>query len=221
MEELWWWWCSCWLVSYSGNPMNCSLLTPLSMEFPKQEYWSGLPFPLPGDLPDQGIEPTSPALQADSLPTEVWRGCILKPRVKISNDGEFKQWSKTMRIMCRKNKGHNPVEEVLRVWLLRQQFCAGRVEKTIGSHHGCQRGHQSAYFSLSERVKSNCVMVRNQWGPVDSQHDSGLGWTTVSILQIILLEAVPQKTPQETQQKNQPKNGHWTSARFKTYHVDD
>ena len=36
-----------------------------------QEYWSGLPFPSPGDLPDPGIELTSPALQADSLPTEL------------------------------------------------------------------------------------------------------------------------------------------------------
>ena len=40
---------------------------PLSMEFSGQEYWSGLPFPSPGDLPDPGIEPGSPALQADSL----------------------------------------------------------------------------------------------------------------------------------------------------------
>ena len=42
----------------------------LSMGFPRQEYWSSLPFPSPGDLPDPGIEPRSPALQADSLPTE-------------------------------------------------------------------------------------------------------------------------------------------------------
>ena len=47
--------------------------TPLSMEFPKQEYWNGLPCPFPGDLPDPGIAPKSPAapaLQAGSLPTE-------------------------------------------------------------------------------------------------------------------------------------------------------
>ena len=46
---------------------------PLSMGFPRQEYWSGLPFPPPGDLPNPGIEPESPAalaLQAASLPTE-------------------------------------------------------------------------------------------------------------------------------------------------------
>ena len=40
------------------------------MEFSRQEYWSGSPFPSPGDLPSPGIEPTSPALWADSLPAE-------------------------------------------------------------------------------------------------------------------------------------------------------
>ena len=45
-------------------------LAPLSMGFPRQEYWSGLPFPSPGDLPYPGIEPRSPALQAESLPSE-------------------------------------------------------------------------------------------------------------------------------------------------------
>ena len=42
--------------------------TPLSMGFPRQEYWSGLPFPSPRDIPDSGMEPVSPALQVDSLP---------------------------------------------------------------------------------------------------------------------------------------------------------
>ena len=40
------------------------------MEFSRQEYWSGLPFPSPGDLPDTGMEPRSPTLQADALPSE-------------------------------------------------------------------------------------------------------------------------------------------------------
>ena len=44
---------------------------PLSMEFSRQEYWSGLPFPSPGDLPNPGIEPRYPELQADSLPSEL------------------------------------------------------------------------------------------------------------------------------------------------------
>ena len=43
---------------------------PLSMGFPRQEYWNGLPCPSPGHLPDPGMEPLSPALQVDSLATE-------------------------------------------------------------------------------------------------------------------------------------------------------
>ena len=43
---------------------------PLSMEFSRQGYWSGLPFPFPGGLPNPGIEPGSPALQADALSSE-------------------------------------------------------------------------------------------------------------------------------------------------------
>ena len=43
---------------------------PLSMGFSRQEYWSGVPFPSPGDLPNPGIKPRSPALQADSLPSQ-------------------------------------------------------------------------------------------------------------------------------------------------------
>ena len=43
---------------------------PPSMGFSRQEYWSGLPFPSPGDLPNPGIEPRSPALQADALTSE-------------------------------------------------------------------------------------------------------------------------------------------------------
>ena len=51
--------------------MDCSLPAPLSMEFSRQEYWNGKMFPSPGDLPNAGIEPRSPVLQADSLPAEL------------------------------------------------------------------------------------------------------------------------------------------------------
>ena len=53
------------------DPMNCSPPGFLSMEFSRQEYWSGLPFPSPEGLPDPGIEPWSPVSQADSLPREL------------------------------------------------------------------------------------------------------------------------------------------------------
>ena len=52
------------------KPMGCSPEAPLSKGFSRREYWSGLPFPSPGDLPTPGIEPGSPALQADALPSE-------------------------------------------------------------------------------------------------------------------------------------------------------
>ena len=54
---------------------------PLSMGFSRQEYWSGLPFPSPGDLPNPGIEPRSPALQADALTSEPPG----KPQVKVKS----------------------------------------------------------------------------------------------------------------------------------------
>ena len=69
-----------WIVAYQAPP---------SMGFSRQEYWSGVPFPSPGDLPDPGIEPGSPALEADALPKsrhkqllirEV-RGCRSKGKV--------------------------------------------------------------------------------------------------------------------------------------------
>ena len=53
-----------------ATPWTVAHRAPLSMGFSSQEYWSGLPFPSPGDVPDPGIKPTSPALQADSLPFE-------------------------------------------------------------------------------------------------------------------------------------------------------
>ena len=52
----------------SATPWTVALQAPLSMGFSRQEYWSGLPFPSPGDLPNPGIEAESPALQTGSLP---------------------------------------------------------------------------------------------------------------------------------------------------------
>ena len=64
-------------VRLFATPWTVACQTPLSMGFSRQEYWSGLPFPSPGDLPEPGIEPRFLALQADSLPTELQR----KPRL--------------------------------------------------------------------------------------------------------------------------------------------
>ena len=57
-------------VRLLATPWTAAYEAPSSMEFSRQEYWSGLPFPSPGDLPNPGIEPGSPASQADTLPSE-------------------------------------------------------------------------------------------------------------------------------------------------------
>ena len=66
--------CVCILVAQSYpapcDPVDCGLQAPLSVGFFTQEYWSGLPFPSPGDLPGPGIEPTSPALAGRFFTTE-------------------------------------------------------------------------------------------------------------------------------------------------------
>ena len=54
----------------SVSPWTVTHQAPLSMGFSRQKYWSGLPCPSPGDLPNPGIKPRSPSLQADSLPSE-------------------------------------------------------------------------------------------------------------------------------------------------------
>ena len=65
--------CSCSVASVMPDSLRPQAPPPMGL--PRQDYWSGLPFPPPGDLPDPGIEPTSPAssaLQADFLPLSHW-----------------------------------------------------------------------------------------------------------------------------------------------------
>ena len=57
-------------VRLFATPWTVACQAPLSMGFSRQEYWSGLPFPSPGDLPNPGIEPGSPALEVDALTSE-------------------------------------------------------------------------------------------------------------------------------------------------------
>ena len=57
-------------VRLFATPWTVAYKASLSMEFSRQEYWSGLPLPSPGDPPNPGIKPKSPTLQADALPSE-------------------------------------------------------------------------------------------------------------------------------------------------------
>ena len=76
------------VVFDSATPWTVTCQAPLSTAFSRQEYWSGLPFPSPGDLPDPGIEPGSVALQADSLPSEPpGKTYDMKGQVQVTSRG--------------------------------------------------------------------------------------------------------------------------------------
>ena len=66
-------------VRLFATPWTVACPAPLSKGFSRQEYWSGLPFPSPGDLPNPGIEPGSPAWQADDLSSEPPGNSVTQP----------------------------------------------------------------------------------------------------------------------------------------------
>ena len=76
-------------VQLFATPWTVAYQAPPSMGFSRQEYWSGLPFPSPGDLPDPGIEPRSPTFQAEALTSEPpGKPYIYKPTANIILNGE-------------------------------------------------------------------------------------------------------------------------------------
>ena len=85
--------CACMLSHFRCVWLYATLWTvagqaPLSMGFSMQGYWSGLPFPTPGDLPHPGVKPVSPvfpALQADSLPAEPWGKLSFNRKLILKN----------------------------------------------------------------------------------------------------------------------------------------
>ena len=77
-------------VRLFATPWAVAHQAPPSMEFSRQEYWSGLPFPSPGDLPDPGIEPGSPTLQADAF--TIWATRDKKGKGKKVRGGRELWW---------------------------------------------------------------------------------------------------------------------------------
>ena len=101
--------CSVLLDSLQLHPWTIACQAPLSMEFSRQEYWSGLPFPPPGDLPDPGIKLRSPALQEDSLLSEPPGKPIIVERLCIyacvhSLDSHHTPWEIVLYEKCHKTK---------------------------------------------------------------------------------------------------------------------
>ena len=94
-------WLSCvWLFA---TPKTIAHQAPLSMGFPRQEYWSGLPCPSPGDLPNPGIRPSSPAFAGRFFTIEPpGKLTILKTHLLLTYHGG--QWSHTLALQIRKPK---------------------------------------------------------------------------------------------------------------------
>ena len=82
------------------TPWTVACQALLSMGFPRLEYWSGLPFPSPGDLPNPGTEPRSPVLQVDSLPTEQ-RGYLLILRLDAFSKSRLSIWKLSVHVMLK------------------------------------------------------------------------------------------------------------------------
>ena len=128
-------------VRLFATPWTVAYHAPLSMGFSRQEQWSGLPFPSPEDLPHPGIEPGSPTLWADALPSE--------PPGK-SNAGECRLDSWVEKILCR------------RKWQPTPQFLPGKYQEqrrlvTICHTQGCKRvGH-----GLVTKITTQSIYIIN------------------------------------------------------------
>ena len=112
-------------VQLCATPWTVACQAPLSMGFSRQESWSGLPFPSPGDLPDPGIEPGSPALQAGSLLSEpptkpVFQGRhhfpkTLLTRLRTANPASLCLKGPFRRVRCNK-QAHSPGSSGIPCW---------------------------------------------------------------------------------------------------------
>ena len=103
-----------------ATPQSVACQAPLSMGFPRQEYWSGLPFSSPGDLPDPGIKPESPALQADSSLSYKGSPCSLYTESKNNDIYDLfvkqNQTHRLQNINSRLPKGKSGGSDKSRVW---------------------------------------------------------------------------------------------------------
>ena len=83
-----------------ATPWTVAHQAPPSMGFSRQEYWRGLPFPSPGDLPDSGIEPGSPSLQADALPSKPPGIHFILSKITAWVNGRVRIWTQISWMLC-------------------------------------------------------------------------------------------------------------------------
>ena len=142
------------------TPWTVACQIPLSMGFPRQEHWSGLPFPSPGDLPNPGIEPGSPVLQADSLPSEP----LGKPKKSRDNQNNKQVWSwstkwrwaKANRILLREHAGiGNTLYQKHKKWLYTWTLPNGQYWNQI-DYILCSQRWRSSIQSAKTRPGADC-----------------------------------------------------------------
>ena len=156
-------------VQLLATPWTAAHQAPPSMGFSRQQYWSGLPFPSTGDLPDPGLKPRSPTLQVDSLPSEPPG----KPRGTVEGCSFTRQSQKAFLILIQLTRGRKELgeavgclsgnvkgPEVYGAWLVSR--CCGWVEHrkerpwplregTWGSHTLGPEGHTRSFEFYSEK----------------------------------------------------------------------
>ena len=115
-----------------SDPMDCSLPGSSVPGFSRQEYWSGVPLPSPGDFPNPGIEPGSPALQVDSLPSEPPG----KPVWTTTNCGKLFKEMRTSDHLT---------------WLLRKLYVGQ--EATVRTRPGTRD-----WFQIGKEVYQGCIL---------------------------------------------------------------
>ena len=136
-------------VRLFATPWTIAYQAPQSMEFSRQEYWSGLPFPSPGDLPDPGIEPGSPTLWADALLSEPPGKPLSSSRNLqtewTSNVWNLDNWTLWNRFLCYPSQWQ---------WLAVNQINYGTSQVNIPITHRNQSGAGLNIFHCGKEINS-------------------------------------------------------------------
>ena len=121
-------------VQLFATPWTVAYKAPPSLGFSRQEYWSGLPFPSPGDLPYPGVEPVSPALQGDALPSEPPGKSL-----RVKQSGGQGSWSQISSGMHHSWELSCPCKDCL-AECLRRGFCEKRWKRPQRNWHFLWKG---------------------------------------------------------------------------------
>ena len=149
------------------TPWTVAHQTSLSMGFSRQEYWSGLLCPPPGDLPNPGIKPRSSALQADSLPSEKSIH-LLSGHINRQRTPQTISWRRSKILVFYQNAttiNEQKWERILlsRIWMLSLM--------TFGEDSGVGRGGGREKKKFTEDLQNNCNEILQFWSLMEKRHN--------------------------------------------------